>query len=68
MGCLDDAACPAKLKTLEVTDWDLPDPALLDDLGFRRVRDQLVGSVKGLRTELVLLNRREPVASAGTLR
>jgi arsenate reductase (thioredoxin) len=63
MGCLDDASCPARLKTLELRDWALPDPATLDDDGFRRVRDQVVTHVRGLRTELVLGNRRS--ASVG---
>jgi hypothetical protein len=58
MGCLDDASCPARLKTLELRDWSLPDPALLDDNGFREVRDRLARSVKGLRTELALSDRR----------
>ncbi len=58
MGCLDDASCPARLKTLELRDWSLPDPAHLDDDGFRQVRDQLVRHVKGLRTELVISDRR----------
>jgi protein-tyrosine-phosphatase len=58
MGCLDDASCPARLKTLELRDWALPDPAHLDDNGFRQVRDRIAGNVKGLRTELVLSDRR----------
>lgn len=58
MGCLDDASCPARLKTLELRDWALPDPAHLDDEGFRQVRDRIAGSVKGLRTELILSDRR----------
>lgn len=58
MGCLDDASCPARLKTLELRDWALPDPALLDEDGFRQVRDRIVGMVKGLRTELALSDRR----------
>jgi arsenate reductase (thioredoxin) len=58
MGCLDSESCPARLKTLELRDWALPDPALLDDAGFRRVRDELVDRVKGLRLELVLQGRR----------
>jgi arsenate reductase (thioredoxin) len=58
MGCLDDASCPARLKTLELRDWALPDPASLDDEGFRRVRDQIVARVRGLRTELLLEDRR----------
>ncbi len=58
MGCLDDASCPARLKTLELRDWALPDPSRLDDEGFRQVRDRLLGLVKGLRTELALSDRR----------
>lgn|GEM_PF-534914 len=58
MGCLEDASCPAHLKTLEMRDWQLDDPAKLDDEGFRRVRDQITSRVRGLRTELVLSDRR----------
>jgi len=58
MGCLDDASCPAHLKTLELIDWSLPDPAQLDDPGFRQVRDRLARQVKGLRTELIISDRR----------
>jgi arsenate reductase len=58
MGCLDDASCPAHLKTLELRDWGLPDPAKLDDAGFRAVRDQLRGRVEGLRREIELAHRR----------
>ncbi len=58
MGCRDDASCPAHLKGLELTDWALPDPSVLDDAGFRRVRDELRGRVGGLRRELVLWDRR----------
>lgn len=58
MGCLDDAACPARLKTLELRDWSLPDPVSLDDDGFRQVRDRIAGNVKRLRTELVVSDRR----------
>ncbi len=54
MGCLDDASCPAHLKGLELRDWSLPDPARLDDAGFRGVRDQIRARVKGLRAELAL--------------
>ncbi|MCI4350792.1 MAG: low molecular weight phosphatase family protein [Thermoplasmata archaeon] len=54
MGCLDDASCPARLKTLEVRDWGLPDPANLDDAGFRGVRDQLQLRIDGLRREIEL--------------
>jgi protein-tyrosine-phosphatase len=58
MGCLDSASCPARLKTLEVTDWALPDPASLDDDGFRKVRDDISERVRKLRLELKLLSRR----------
>jgi arsenate reductase (thioredoxin) len=58
MGCLDDASCPAHLKTLELRDWNLPDPARLDDAGFRAVRDQIRTRVEGLRRELALSDRR----------
>lgn len=59
MGCLDDASCPARLKSLELRDWALPDPGPLEDDGFRQVRDRIAGLVKGLRTELVLSDRRK---------
>jgi arsenate reductase (thioredoxin) len=58
MGCLDDESCPARLKEIELRDWALPDPAKLDDAGFREVRDRIAVKVKGLRTELVLSDRR----------
>ena len=58
MGCLDSASCPAKLKTLRVRDWALPDPAKLDDPGFRQVRRELQGLVEGLRRELTLADKR----------
>ena len=58
MGCLDNEGCPARLKTIEVRDWALPDPAVLDDPGFRKVRDNLRSRVEGLRRELVLSDRR----------
>ncbi len=54
MGCLDSASCPARLATLELTDWSLPDPARLDDEGFRKVRDELADLVRKLREELTL--------------
>lgn len=60
MGCLDDASCPAHLKTLKVTDWGLRDPAKLDDTGFRKVRDELRDRVEGLIRELKLADRRLP--------
>jgi arsenate reductase (thioredoxin) len=58
MGCLDDASCPAHLRTLELRDWGLPDPARLDDVGFRQVRDRLYALVRGLRAELSLQDGR----------
>jgi len=58
MGCLDDQSCPARLKTLELRDWALPDPVPLDDAGFRQVRDRIVAAVKGLRTEIIVSDRR----------
>ena len=59
MGCLDDASCPVHLKSLELRDWSLPDPALLDDPGFRAVRDEIRSRIGKLRTELILSDRRE---------
>jgi len=58
MGCLDDAECPANLKTLKMVDWALPDPSRLDDEGVRTVRNEIRDRVRGLRTELVLMERR----------
>lgn len=58
MGCLESDKCPAQLQTLEVVDWGLPDPAKLDDAGFRRVRDTLRSRVEGLARELALRDRR----------
>jgi len=66
MGCLDDAACPARLKALELRDWALPDPVQLDDVGFRAVRDRLAGLVRGLRTEIVLHDRRRKAVAEAT--
>lgn len=57
MGCLEDASCPAHLQGLELRDWSLPDPAGLDDAGFRDVRDRIVDRVKRLRTELIVFDR-----------
>jgi arsenate reductase (thioredoxin) len=65
MGCLDSASCPAKLKALEVQDWALPDPAQLDDAGFRRVRQDLQARVEGLRRELALADRRRAALAGG---
>jgi arsenate reductase (thioredoxin) len=52
MGCLDSASCPARLKEGPVEDWALPDPARLDDDGFRRVRDEIGSRVARLKLEL----------------
>jgi arsenate reductase (thioredoxin) len=68
MGCVDDASCPAHLKSLELQDWDLPDPAKLDDAGFRGVRDRLVARIEGLRREIVLLDRRQSDRAKGPRR
>ncbi len=57
MGCLDRASCPARLKTLELTDWALRDPAPLDDRGFREVREELAERVRRLRLELARSSR-----------
>ena len=67
MGCLDDAACPARLKELEYRDWGLPDPAKLDDAGFREVREKLRGLVEGLARE-IRLNERMRAARAASAR
>ncbi len=66
MGCLDDESCPAGLRTRPVQDWALPDPAQLDDVGFRRVRDALAARVARLSRELVLADRRRPFPLRGT--
>ena len=58
MGCMDDASCPVHLKEHKFTDWELPDPALMDDAGFRQVRDTLRDRVRRLRLELVVADRR----------
>jgi arsenate reductase (thioredoxin) len=60
MGCLDSASCPAKLKTIEVTDWALQDPAKLDDEGFRRVRHEIRQRVEGLARDIALRERVRP--------
>ena len=65
MGCLDAASCPAKLKVIEVRDWALPDPAQLDDAGFREVRRDLLSRVEGLRRELALAEKRRAVLAQG---
>lgn len=58
MGCLDDESCPARLKTLELRDWALPDPTQLDDEGFRRVRSEILYRVRRLKTEIIATDRR----------
>jgi protein-tyrosine-phosphatase len=45
MGCGD--ACPAVPASAR-EDWELPDPASLDDDGFRRVRDEIETRVRRL--------------------
>ena len=60
MGCLDSASCPARLRTLEVVDWALPDPGKLDDAGFRRVRDELRERIGRLCEGLRALPPRAP--------
>ena len=52
MGCLDRASCPAHLKNRSLVDWALPDPALLDDAGFRQVRDEIRTKVEALKVAL----------------
>jgi arsenate reductase (thioredoxin) len=65
MGCLDEASCPANLKTLRTVDWALPDPGRLDDAGARAVRDEIRERVKRLRSGLVLRDHpREPSGDA----
>lgn len=57
MGCLDDASCPVHLKTRELRDWALPDPAKLNDADFRAVRDQVLTRVEALRQEIGATDR-----------
>ena len=45
LGCGD--ACP-HLPARRRLDWDLPDPKVLDDDGFRGVRDRIEALVRGL--------------------
>jgi arsenate reductase len=52
MGCLDRDSCPAHLKSRPLEDWQLPDPALLDDAGFRSVRDEIRRRVIELRQRI----------------
>lgn len=52
MGCLDRPSCPARLRNGELLDWELPDPARLDDDGFRSVRDEIRRRVAALQATL----------------
>jgi arsenate reductase len=52
MGCQDDRSCPALLGIPETRDWALPDPATLDDAGFRLVREEIRRRVDLLCAEL----------------
>jgi protein-tyrosine-phosphatase len=58
MGCLDDASCPARLKSMELRDWVLPNPTRLDDAGFREVRSQIADKVRRLKLEIMTTDRR----------
>lgn len=62
MGCLDHASCPAHLKDRPLLDWALPDPARLDDDGFRKVRDEIQAKVEALKVAL----RTDPGPAEGT--
>jgi arsenate reductase len=62
MGCLDSASCPARLRDLPLTDWALPDPARLDDEGFRRVRDEIRERVRLLALDLRAAANPDPAA------
>lgn len=64
MGCLDRASCPARLRSRDPEDWGLPDPARLDDEGFRQVRDEIVARVLKLSARLANAGSRGP-PSAG---
>lgn len=48
MGCLESSSCPARLRSLPLEDWALPDPASLDDAAFRQVRDEIRARVQEL--------------------
>jgi len=63
MGCLDSESCPARLKTLELRDWALPDPAKLDGAGVRAVRDELRVRIGKLKQELAM--RDQPNGTGG---
>ncbi|MDE2223851.1 MAG: arsenate reductase ArsC [Xanthomonadaceae bacterium] len=57
MGCGD--ACPW-LPAARRVDWDLPDPKVLADEGFRAVRDEIERRVRQLLSELGLSAQETP--------
>jgi protein-tyrosine-phosphatase len=57
MGCGD--ACPW-LPAARRVDWDLPDPKVLPDEGFRAVRDEIERRVRQLLSELGVSTREAP--------
>ena len=57
MGGLAGDRSPARLQTMEVRDRALPDPAGLDDAGFRAVRDDIRSRGEGLVRERGRLHR-----------
>ena len=64
MGCLESESCPAGLRLIETRDWALPDPAALDDDGFRGVRQLIWQNIEDLHRELARTEgRRERPAS-----
>jgi protein-tyrosine-phosphatase len=65
MGSLDDDACPARLKTMAVRDWGLPDPAGLDDRGFRQVRDEILARTRALAQEIAQATSGDSRGSVG---
>ncbi len=58
MGCLPAGGCPAGRAGVVPVDWGLPDPATLDEAGFRAVVGTIRRNVDGLRTELAGEHRR----------
>lgn len=57
MGCGD--ACPW-LPAARRVDWDLPDPKVLADEGFRAVRDEIERRVRQLLSELGVSTQETP--------
>lgn len=57
MGCGD--ACPW-LPAARRVDWDLPDPKVLPDEGFRAVRDEIERRARQLLSELGVSAREAP--------